>query len=126
MKSKKHILIVDDVTTNLRYIGEVLKENYILSMAKSGEQVFKILEKARPDLILLDIKMPQMDGFTVFSKLSSDEKFNSIPVIFLSGDNQEENEVKGIELGAKDFIRKPFDPEDMVLRIERALKNERS
>ncbi|MBO7334207.1 MAG: response regulator [Lachnospiraceae bacterium] len=126
MKSKKHILIVDDVTTNLRYIGEVLKENYILSMAKSGEQVFKILEKARPDLILLDIKMPQMDGFTVFSKLSSDEKFNSIPVIFLSGDNQEENEVKGIELGAKDFIRKPFDPDDMVLRIERALKNERS
>ncbi|MBO7599880.1 MAG: response regulator, partial [Lachnospiraceae bacterium] len=110
----------------LRYIGEVLKENYILSMAKSGEQVFKILEKARPDLILLDIKMPQMDGFTVFSKLSSDEKFNSIPVIFLSGDNQEENEVKGIELGAKDFIRKPFDPDDMVLRIERALKNERS
>ena len=126
MKNKKHILIVDDVTTNLRYIGEVLKENYILSMAKSGEQVFKILEKARPDLILLDIKMPQMDGFTVFSKLSSDEKFNSIPVIFLSGDNQEENEVKGIELGAKDFIRKPFDPDDMVLRIERALKNERS
>lgn len=124
MKNRKHILIVDDVTTNLRYIGEVLKDNYTLSMAKSGEQAFKMLEKALPDLILLDVKMPGMDGFSVISKLSDDDRYKDIPVIFLSADSQEETEIKGLKLGAVDFISKPFSPEEIQQRIREVLGEE--
>lgn len=124
MKNRKHILIVDDVTTNLRYIGEVLKDNYTLSMAKSGEQAFKMIEKALPDLILLDVKMPGMDGFSVISKLSDDDRYKDIPVIFLSADSQEETEIKGLKLGAVDFISKPFSPEEIQQRIREVLGEE--
>ncbi len=89
MKSKKHILIVDDVTINLRYIAEILKDNYSLSMAKSGEQALKILNKTAVDLILLDVKMPVMDGFDVLRELSADKKYKDIPVILLTADNND-------------------------------------
>ena len=71
--AKKHILIVDDVTTNLRFIGELLKEEYSLSMARSGDQALKMLKKIDVDLILLDVKMPKMDGIDVMEQLSKDK-----------------------------------------------------
>jgi CheY-like chemotaxis protein len=119
--AKKHILIVDDVTTNLRFIGELLKEEYSLSMARSGDQALKMLKKIDADLILLDVKMPKMDGIDVMEQLSKDESFRKIPVIFLSADGQEETQDKVYELGAADFIKKPFEPKDLLDRIKKAL-----
>lgn len=121
MKNRKHILVIDDVTTNLRYIGEVLKESYALSMAKSGEQALKQLAKNVPDLILLDLKMPGMDGFKFLSNIKDDEKYKDVQVIVLTADNQDESESKALELGAVDFIKKPFTPDDMLERINRVL-----
>ncbi len=121
MKSKKHILIVDDVTINLRYIAEILKDNYSLSMAKSGEQALKILNKTAVDLILLDVKMPVMDGFDVLRELSADQKYKNIPVILLTADNNDSTQDKGLSLGAADYIRKPFVPEEIIERIEKVL-----
>jgi len=123
-KSKKHILVVDDVTTNLHYVGEVLKDKYTLSLVKSAEQALKALEKNPPHMILLDIKMPGMDGFELLEKIRSDARFASIPVIFLTADKQEEYESKCLKMGASDFIRKPFSAEVMLSRIERILEQE--
>ncbi len=119
--AKKHILIVDDVTTNLRFIGELLKEEYSLSMARSGDQALKMLKKIDVDLILLDVKMPKMDGIDVMEQLSKDKDLGKIPVIFLSADGQEETQDKVYELGAADFIKKPFEPIDLLTRIKKAL-----
>ena len=119
--AKKHILIVDDVTTNLRFIGELLKEEYSLSMARSGDQALKMLKKIDVDLILLDVKMPKMDGIDVMEQLSKDKNLGKIPVIFLSADGQEETQDKVYELGAADFIKKPFEPVDLLARIKKAL-----
>ena len=119
--AKKHILIVDDVTTNLRFIGELLKEEYSLSMARSGDQALKMLKKIDVDLILLDVKMPKMDGIDVMEQLSKDKDLGKIPVIFLSADGQEETQDKVYELGAADFIKKPFEPVDLLARIKKAL-----
>jgi len=121
VKSKKHILIVDDVTINLRYIAEILKDNYSLSMAKSGEQALKILNKTAVNLILLDVKMPVMDGFDVLRELSADKKYKDIPVILLTADNNDSTQDKGLSLGAADYIRKPFVPEEIIERIEKVL-----
>ncbi|MCR4961163.1 MAG: diguanylate cyclase [Lachnospiraceae bacterium] len=123
-KNKKHILVVDDVTTNLRYIGEVLKDKYTLSMAKSATQALKLMEKSIPDLILLDIKMPVMDGYEMLKTLKGDARYSEVPVIFLTADADEENETKGLRMGASDFIKKPFVPEVMLSRIERILSQE--
>ena len=120
--AKKHILIVDDVATNLRFIGELLKEEYSLSMARSGDQALKMLKKIDADLILLDVKMPKMDGIDVMEQLSKDERLSKIPVVFLSADGQEETQDKVYSLGAADFIKKPFEPKDLLNRIENALE----
>lgn len=124
MKNRKQILIVDDVTTNLRFLGEVLKDEYSLSMAKSGKQALKLLDKNLPNLILLDVKMPEMDGYETFERIKANSKTSSIPVVFLSADTQKENEEKGLKLGAKAFIRKPFDPSDLMSVVANILKEQ--
>ena len=120
----KHILMVDDVATNLKCAGEVLKDKYELSMAKSGKQALKILEKERPDLILLDINMPDMDGYETMEKIKEIPDCAEIPIVFLTAESENESEVKGFKMGAIDFIRKPFEPSIMMTRIERVLELE--
>jgi len=124
VKNKKHILVVDDVTTNLKCLGEILRDSYSLSMAKSGEQALSMAEKIHPDIILLDIKMPIMDGFETMSRLLENSKCSDIPVIFLTADKDNENEIKALRLGARDFIRKPYEPEVMISRIQKVLDQE--
>ena len=124
MKKKKHIIIVDDVTTNLKCVGEILRDDYSLSMAKSGEQAIAMIEKSKPDLILLDIKMPGMDGFETLECIRNNPENIDIPVIFLTADNDNESELRCLKLGASDFIKKPFEPEIMLSRIERILMQE--
>lgn len=123
-KQLKHILMVDDVTTNLKCAAQVLKEYYKLSMAKSGAQALELLEKVKPNLILLDIKMPDMDGYETLECIRGNPETAMIPVIFLTADSERESEIKGLRMGAMDFIRKPFEPEVMLSRIEKILQIE--
>lgn len=117
----KSILMVDDVSTNLICAVEVLRNSYKVSTAKSGRQALLMLNEMIPDLIMLDINMPQMDGYEVFEKLKANPEWASIPVVFLTAENDMSKEIKGLEMGAMDFIRKPFDPEVMKVRIDKIL-----
>lgn len=120
----KHILMVDDVATNLKCAGEVLKDKYELSKAKSGKQALGMLKERRPDLILMDISMPDMDGYEVVEKIRENEEWADIPVVFLTADADSESELKAFRVGAMDFIRKPFDPNILMTRIDRILEIE--
>lgn len=124
MEKTKHILIVDDVTTNLKLAAEVLQGHYKLSMAKSGAQAIQFLQKAKPDLILLDIRMPEMDGYQTLEIIKSNPNTANIPVVFLTVDDQRESEIKGLKMGAMDFILKPFEPGVMLSRIDKILQIE--
>ncbi len=123
-EEKKHILIVDDVSANIKIAADVLKDEYRLSMAKSGKQAIEFLEKAKPDLILLDVKMPEMDGYDTLQIIKANPDTASIPVVFLTVDDRREAEIQGLKLGAMDFILKPFEPDVMLSRINKILQIE--
>jgi putative two-component system response regulator len=113
----KTIFVVDDNSVNLLKAKQALTGHYRALTMPSAEQMFTVLEKVTPDLILLDIKMPGMDGFTALEKLKSDENTAKIPVIFLTASTDEALKTKGLELGAMDFITKPFSESDLLDRI---------
>lgn len=115
---KKHILVVDDVPANLKYAEQLLGDRYRLTLAISGAQALKFLTKAAPDLILLDINMPEMDGCTVLTHLKENPATERIPVIILTSDIDSSMELKCLAMGAVDFIRKPFVTEIMLSRID--------
>jgi putative two-component system response regulator len=118
MGAKKTVFIVDDMGTNLTVAVEALEKQYrVLSMV-SAAKMFAILEKIKPDLILLDIEMPEMDGFEALKQLKSLREFSNIPVIFLTSLNNEETEALGFELGVVDFITKPFSVPVLLNRIK--------
>lgn len=103
------ILIVDDQPTNIRVLGEALKNDYQIKMATTGEKALEIAgSEAPPDLILLDILMPGIDGYEVCKRLKQNPKTEKIPVIFITAKNQEADETKGLGYGAVDYITKPF------------------
>ncbi|NLG05849.1 MAG: response regulator [Clostridia bacterium] len=117
MNAKKVILVVDDTVINLTYASEVLDQIYKVIPAKSGIKALELLEKITPDLILLDIEMPEMDGYETIKKIKNNPKNANIPVIFLTAHSDKENELTGFKLGAVDFITKPFVPEITLARI---------
>ncbi|MDR1041900.1 MAG: response regulator [Deltaproteobacteria bacterium] len=114
----KHILIVDDNLTNLEQISIQIEDLYDVSLAKSGAQAIQICGKATPDLILLDIEMPEMDGFATLAKLREDAANSAVPVIFLTASHDVKTELKAIRAGAADFIGKPVEHDILVHRIE--------
>jgi putative two-component system response regulator len=114
----KKILYVDDLNFHLLSLAERLRGRYELFPAQSLEKMLEILENTVPDLILLDINMPGMNGFEILEKLKADTRYADIPVIFLTAENDEENIIKGKSLGAVDFIFKPFEIEKFVECIE--------
>ncbi len=116
-KTQQHILVVDDSVTNLKFAEHALKPVYKVTSLISGEQALKFLKKNRPDLILLDIKMPGMDGFETIKAIKEDNSICDIPVIFLTALSESDSEVTGLALGAADFISKPFVPEVMLRRV---------
>ena len=122
MTSKKHILLIDDMATNLKVVGEVLKDNYTLSMAKSGPQALQLLGRMTPDLILLDVMMPEMDGLQTLQEIRKVAGCSKVPVVFMTADNGTANEVKGFELGAMDYLHKPIAPELVRSRIARVIR----
>ena len=112
------VLLVDDNTTNLQLLHETLDgQGYRLLIAKNGKTALAIAQKANPALILLDIMMPEMDGYEVCRRLKSDENTNGIPIIFITALADEDDEAKGLALGAVDYITKPFNPELVRARV---------
>ena len=117
------ILLVDDDASNLHVLHETLKDrDYRLLVAKSGEQAMTIAARAHPALMLLDIMMPGMDGFETLSKLKAEADTAGIAVIFLSALDDVKDKVKGLQLGAVDYIAKPFDPDEVIARVETHMK----
>ena len=114
----KTVFIVDDIDTNLMTAKTALAGIYKAYAVPSAAKMFKLLEKITPDLILLDIDMPEMDGFEALQIMKENDKLQSIPVVFLTAKNDAETEVRGFEMGALDFINKPFSPPVLVKRIE--------
>lgn len=115
---KRIILMIDDVALNHKVAREVLQNTYQLYEAHSAEEGFEILEAIIPDLILLDIVMPEMDGFEMLRRLKMNKRLRNIPVIFLTADVTPEAEVEGFNCGIVDYITKPFVPTVMLKRIE--------
>jgi signal transduction histidine kinase len=117
------ILIVDDVPDNLKVLGAILKdEGYRIRPVLNGEMALQVVEKEKPDIILLDIMMPGMDGYEVCSKLKADSRFKDIPVIFISAINDTKGLVKAFENGGIDYITKPFQAAEVCVRIATHLR----
>jgi len=115
---RKTIFIVDDDLTNLTVGNEVLSEYYNVFTLNSGPLLLKRLERHVPDLILLDVNMPEMNGYEVIRCVKEKEETQSIPIIFLTAQSDTESELEGLSLGAIDYISKPFSPPLLLKRIE--------
>jgi len=119
MDNKPLILIVDDSPTNIQLLAACLKSDYRLKIATSGEQCLELIaENIQPDLILLDVEMPGLNGYQVCEKLKQKESTSSIPIIFVTGRQGDEDETKGLMLGAVDYITKPIRPAIVVARVK--------
>ena len=118
---RSKIIIVDDIMANLDQGKNLLKAFYEVYPALSAERLFIILEKIIPDLILLDIEMPEMDGYEAIKKLKADERFAQVPVIFLTSLSDMESERLGFDLGGVDYVQKPFSAPLLIKRIENQL-----
>lgn len=114
----KHILVVDDVATNLKCVDLILRNEYELTMVKSGRAALNCLKTVTPDLILLDIYMLEMDGYEVMGHLKENPETADIPVILLTADDEEDASERGTTLGVAGFIRKPFEPQVLLNSIE--------
>ena len=122
MNETKKILIIDDEKINIMALAHFLKPDYEITVAIDGFAGLEAAEKHSPDIILLDIIMPEMDGFEVIAKLKESEKTKDIPVIFITGLSNSKDEEKGLSLGAADFITKPFNKPIVRARIETQIK----
>ena len=111
------VLIVDDTVENLDILTEVLKDEYNIKVAINGAMALKVAEKTLPDIILLDIMMPDMDGYEVCLRLKNNPLTTKIPVIFVTAKNQELDEIRGFALGAVDYITKPINSVIAKIRI---------
>ena len=118
MNSSSSILIVDDVEDNLEILGDLLTfDGYNVLTALSGEEALKKVYESRPDLILLDILMPGMDGFEVCTALKADESTKDIPVVFVSSMTDIDSKVNGFKVGGIDYINKPFQHAEILVRV---------
>src|SRR6516165_6647793 len=115
---QKLILIVDDTPTNIGVISGALKDCYSTKVATNGQKALAIASaEDKPDLILLDVMMPEMDGYEVCTRLKADPATQEIPVIFLTGQTSVEDETRGFNVGAVDYVHKPFSPAVVEARV---------
>lgn len=123
---RQKILIVDDSSVNIQILMETLRDEYAIIVATNGEKALQLANiKPRPDIILLDINMPEMNGYEVCARLKADSATQAIPVIFITGLSQKDDEKKGLELGAVDYIVKPFSPDLVKARVRNHLELKR-
>jgi putative two-component system response regulator len=123
--SDSNVLVVDDTETNIDILVETLGDDYDISVAMDGESALEDIVERKPDLILLDIMMPGIDGYEVCKRLKDDEETVSIPIIFLTAMTEEQDEAKGLALGAVDYIAKPFSPDLVKSRVRNQLELKR-
>ncbi|MDM8536046.1 PAS domain S-box protein [Desulfobacterales bacterium HSG17] len=117
--SLSNILIVDDKPANLRLLTEMLKKNgYVVRTLRKGQMVLSAVLSAPPDIILLDIMMPEMNGYEVCRQLKAHEKTSDIPIVFISALNESENKVKAFSMGGVDYITKPFHEKEVISRVK--------
>src|SRR5262249_40496388 len=120
------ILVVDDTPANIQALAGTLKaKGYQISVATNGRQALEIVGRLRPDLILLDVMMPEMDGFETCRQLKASEATRDIPVIFLTARTETADIVKGFELGAVDYVAKPFNAHELLARVHTHLTMDR-
>ncbi|MCL2159660.1 MAG: response regulator [Oscillospiraceae bacterium] len=115
---QKIIFVVDDNDTNLTMAEEALEDCYRVMTLPSAKSMFALLEKLKPDLILLDIEMPEMDGFEAIGRLKENQAYQNIPVIFLTSMSDPAGESRGLGLGAVDFVSKPFSEPLLANRVK--------
>jgi signal transduction histidine kinase len=118
MSNKQRVLIVDDVSTNLLLIKRILEDIYIVKTAQSGEEALEILPEFRPDIILLDIMMPGMDGYDVCERIRSQKRYAFIKIILVSAKNMIDDRLRGYEVGADDYITKPFVKRELLAKTK--------
>ncbi len=119
MQAKSRVLVVDDDTALLKTVAELLEASYNISLAESGETALRLLERGlSPDIILLDVAMPHISGYELIARVRSHKHAADIPIIFLTGRTTPEDEVRGLELGAVDYIKKPIAREVLLTRIK--------
>ena len=125
--SAAKILVVDDTPSNVKLLADVLgAKGYAVVTAASGADALEVVERERPDLVLLDVMMPRMDGWQVLEQLLEDDATREIPIIFLTARAEVRDRARGLELGGVDYVTKPFNPielaplvEDLVARVGR-------
>ncbi|RZI85520.1 MAG: two-component system response regulator [Rubrivivax sp.] len=117
------ILVVDDAPTNLNLVAGLLNKHYRIKLASSGQKALEVAQRTPPDLILLDLMMPEMDGYEVCRRLKADERTRHIPVIFLTAMQDAQDEARGFEVGGADFIHKPMRPAVVQARVRTHLQN---
>ena len=119
--NKRKVLVVDDEPTNLKLMSQILQDKYHLSFARDGKIAIDAALKIKPDIILLDVMMPEMDGYEVCRQLKNNPEATNIPVIFLSALTDDEEEEKGLNLGAVDFITKPLESSEIQTKVKQHL-----
>lgn len=124
-RGKKCILAVDDTAFILSRITDALVKHYDVVTVNSGARALKYLSKNKPDLILLDIRMPLRDGFEILREIQTMDDRADIPVVMLTGMEDRRYVVESIKLGIRDYILKPFDPNDLLARVRRILEPEK-
>ena len=123
MTNPKAVLVVDDVPTNIHTIKAILEGDYKIKVAISGEKALQVAGKVPPpDLIVLDVMMPEMDGYEVCRRLKADPSTADIPVLFVTGHADDEERAKGMALGAVAYVTKPVDPEELLASVRRCLE----
>ena len=122
-EQRQTILVVDDTPDNLVVITSLLKDIYRVKIATNGKKALQIAFSSEPpDIILLDIMMPEMDGYEVCRQLKSDSQTADIPIIFLTAKSDVEDEIKGFEMGAVDYITKPVSPPIVLARVRTQIR----
>ncbi len=119
--ARPKILVVDDIPSNVHVLSRILKDDYDIYFATDGEKALDLVQTRLPDLVLLDIMMPGMDGYEVCARIKADPATHDIPVIFISAKSEVEDETRGLEVGAIDFITKPISPPIVKARVRNHL-----
>lgn len=122
MNNKKDILIVDDISVNLSFFHEILKDTYNIRLTTNGKLAIESAKKKCPDLIILDVKMPILDGYEVCKILKSDPVTKNAPVIFITGSIDSDDRDKGYAVGGIDYLIKPFDSNELKSKLKSTLE----
>lgn len=122
-EQRKTIMVIDDMAAILEHAKQLLKDEYSVIPCISAKQALEIMDKRKPDLILVDINMPEMDGFDFVRRIKSDERFSDVHVMMITAEITSQIESKGYELGAENFVLKPFSQPVMIRKITECLKN---